>query len=68
MNHTASSEDEQGQPLLPAQTSPEQNLQLKESGIFQRPIIYLIYHSCQKESDLHEHEVGGWVEVLQTDE
>ena len=40
----------------------------EESGIFQRPNIYLIYHSCQKESNLHEHEVGGGVEVLQTDE
>ena len=30
--------------------------------------LYLVYDSSEEESDLHEHEVGGGVEVLETDE
>ena len=30
--------------------------------------LYLIYQSSEKESDLHEHEVGGGVEVREADE
>ena len=30
--------------------------------------MYLIYHSSEKESYLHEHEVGGGVEVRKADE
>ena len=30
--------------------------------------MYLIYKSCEKKSYLHEHEVGGGIEVREADE
>ena len=29
---------------------------------------YLIYNTCEEEPDLHEHEVGGGIEIREADE
>jgi len=53
MNHAAYGEETQGQPLLPTQ------------GLLEKD---LIDETSEEESDLHEHEVRGGIEVGETEE